>query len=112
MTYDEVLNRYRELLADRPGQALVCGDGVVAVYDAATQMVFWAPADEVNNDTVSDFDASAFDPDNGCWDGETLEETVGRIEHPEFVALPKPFVLDEPEKPAPSPTVRSSGPRG
>jgi hypothetical protein len=102
VSYDTVLQRYRELLNANAGKALVISDSKVpyghrtlAVADPDSHRVFWGT--EIRGPEVIDvrevyaFDSRAFY--DGHWDRETVEQTAATIETPTFVDLPPGFDL-------------------
>ncbi|MDU4254564.1 hypothetical protein [Pseudomonas sp.] len=89
LKYDEAIEHYRRLLLANPGKALViCEGGNVAMLEEGG--VFGAPIRNdgtVELDGQYDFDISAFDTEQGCWDGETPELSWERINNPTFIDL-------------------------
>lgn len=103
LTYEEVLEHYRRLLKGWPVKAALDigrGHAAILVNDQVCGLV---GADDgcfvLYEDEVYNFDRSAF-LEEGCWDGETPEETRAAIENPRFVGLINP--PETPEKPAPA----------
>lgn len=94
-TYKQTLNDYRRLLAEHPGEALISGDGLVALLDPETGHLVWTTyvdgPDVVDATELNDFDSSAWGID--AWDGETPEQTASFIEQPRFVKLPSHFIF-------------------
>lgn len=87
---DEVIAAYKELLLKNPGKALVIFDGGVACLEEGHVFGAYLSADGTNQiETDFDFDSRSFMAE-GCWDGETPEQTMDRIQNPTFVEiLPK-----------------------
>lgn len=89
LEYHEVIEHYRRLLQAHPGKALlICEGGNVAVLEDGG--VFGAAIranGTIEIDNLYDFDISAFDTDQGCWDGETPELAWERIQNPTFIDL-------------------------
>ena len=94
-TYDQILDQYRRLLAERPGEALITGADLVALLDPETGDLVWTTyvdgPDVVDASTLADFDESAWGV--GAWDGETPEQTASFIEQPRYVKLPPHFTF-------------------
>lgn len=83
-TYQDYMTCLSELLAAAPtGTVIKCGDnlGATLMYD----MPVWFDLND-GGSQVSGFDRSAWNDREGCWDGETPEQTWGALENPQFVA--------------------------
>jgi hypothetical protein len=90
--FKEVIEQYRHLLLANPGKGLlICEGGNVAILECGE---VYGAAIRVDGtpelDNLYEFDICAFDTDEGCWDGETREQTLSRITSPTFIDLRAP----------------------
>lgn len=88
MTFKQVLDQYKTILANNPGKALVIGNGHFAILEndylfGTTEMINGSPS---ISDSY-DFDSSAFISDESRWDDDTFENLINQIENPTFVVL-------------------------
>jgi len=99
-SYEEVLNHYRRLLAEHPGEALTTGNGIAVLLDPRDGELVWGEfvggPDVVDVTTLAEFDNNAWD--EYSWDGETPEQTAADIHQPRFVMLPPHFAVPVLEK--------------
>ncbi|WP_124625886.1 hypothetical protein [Burkholderia sp. Bp9012] len=91
LSYEDVLARYRTLLAANPGKALITSPDTVALFHPDSQDLCWAYCHDgtpcIDIDSCSDFDRSAFY--DGHWEGDaSAEETLAAISNPRFLDLP------------------------
>ncbi|MFK4136735.1 hypothetical protein ACI2KR_31380 [Pseudomonas luteola] len=87
LTFDPLMQAYKELLEANPGKALIIGPDSVACLDK-NGYLYGAELDDgrVLHDGFTDFHEWAFDQERGCWDCETSQqETLGYIQKPVFV---------------------------
>jgi hypothetical protein len=88
MTFKQVLDQYKSILANNPGKALVIGNGHFAVlengYLFGTSTMLNGEPSIVDS---YDFDSSAFISDEARWDDDTSENLINQIENPTFVVL-------------------------
>ena len=96
LTYDEVMQSYREILLANPGKALKSGEGIYAVLTLYKGKAYVSGVhsdsdvvitDEDAEENSFDYDESAFS-DEGGWDGMTQEETLLEILCPVFIKGP------------------------
>lgn len=87
LNFKQVISQYEKLLLANPGKALVIGGGGnVAVLEDG--QVFGAAIGldgTVEMDNLYDFDPRAFIEDEGCWDGESPEQSASNINNPVYI---------------------------
>ncbi|VVP30956.1 hypothetical protein [Pseudomonas fluorescens] len=88
MTYPDTLAAYQALLADKPGQALLIGQGMAyRLQEGHLVGVYLDKSGQVENGSEFDFDVSAFDPSRGCWDcDDSTAAMMESITTPKFVS--------------------------
>jgi hypothetical protein len=88
MTYTDTLEGYRALLAGKPGQALLIGQGMACrLVDGHLVGLHLNNSGQVENGSEFDFDVSAFDNARGCWDcDDSSAAMMVWITSPKFVA--------------------------
>jgi len=85
LNYDQLLDAYRTLLQDRPGQLLKLGTYWAAGLNTQGRL-YCTPVDQNSARTmfeVFDFDREAFLKDH--WQCETPEQTQSAVVNPEFI---------------------------
>lgn len=89
MKFEEVIEQYRRLLLANPKKGLlICGGGNVAILkdgDVYGAAILRDGTPELDN--LYEFDVCAFNTEEGCWDGESPEQTWVRITNPTFIDL-------------------------
>lgn len=88
--YEGTLAAYRRILEANPGQALVIGDGSAALLQdghlVGASTVETAEGLRVDLETTFDFDRSAWDSENDCWDADDSPmSTADHIAHPRLI---------------------------
>lgn len=88
LTYDSCLAAYRALLKDKPRQALVISRELcVRLMDERLIGLYYDADKHIVPASEFDLDRSAWSADRSCWNDESPEQTLARIESPTFITM-------------------------
>ena len=87
-TYPELLDLYRSLLIENPGNALDTGSGIAALLDYSGDVyggLIHSRTGKVDFACTFDFDRRSFR--DGRWEDQSLDETLATVDSPTFIDL-------------------------
>ncbi|KKN96167.1 hypothetical protein LCGC14_0170970 [marine sediment metagenome] len=89
MTFEQIIQRYTDLLQDKQGVALEIDDSTVALFHQGKLMA--APLSVTSGIQLGKayvFDPEFWDEDCGCWEGhQSASETMQWVNTPNFIPV-------------------------